>query len=114
MFKTIFLSFFLFIAFQSCQNSVESTIYEKDSLHWLKVKIESLEANPDYVGSKVYRYEWNSNFVYHIMIPISSCAYRELYKSDGSKIQFTNNEMVNDFINNKKNEVLIWERNYYD
>ncbi len=114
MLKTIFLYVFLFIAFQSCQNSVEPQIYEKNSLQWLKVKIESLEANPDYWGSKVYRYEYKSNFVYHIMIPISSCAYCELYRSDGSKIQFTSDGMFHDFLNNKKNEVLIWERNYYD
>ncbi|MBU0472871.1 MAG: hypothetical protein KKF62_01775 [Bacteroidetes bacterium] len=113
MFKTIFLSFFLFIAFLSCQNSVESAIYEKDSLQWLKVKIESLAVHPDYVGSKVYRYEWNSNFVYHIMIPISSCAYCELYNGDGGKIQFTNDEMFSDFLKNKKNEVLIWERKFH-
>lgn len=113
MFKMIFLSFFLFIAFQSCQNSVESVYHEKDTLQWLNLKIESLAVHPDYVGSKVYRYEWNSNFVYHIMIPISSCAYCELYKSDGSKIQFTNDEMFSDFLKNKKNEVLIWEREFH-
>ena len=114
MFRTILLSFFLFIAFLSCQNSVESTIYENNSLQWLNVKIESLTVHPDYVGSKVYRYEWNSNFVYHIMIPISSCAYCELYNSDGSKLIFTNDEKFSDFLKNKKNVVLIWERKHYD
>jgi len=110
MLKIIFLSSFLFIAFLSCQNSVESFNYEKDTPQWLKVKIDSLAVNPDYFGTKVYRYEWNSKFTYYIMIPISSCAYCEVYDKNGIKIQFVNDEMFSDFIKNKKNEVLVWER----
>lgn len=113
MLKIIFLSSFLFLAFLSCQNSVQPFNYEKDTPQWLKEKIDSMSVNPDYFMSQVYRYEWKDKYVYHIMIPISSCAYCELYEEDGSKIQFANDAMFSDFLMNKKNKVLVWERKGY-
>lgn len=112
MLKVIFISSFLFITLLSCQNanSIEPINYEKDTPQWLKVKIDSMSTNPDYFGTKVYRCEWNSKFTYHIMIPISSCAYCEVYEQNGNKIQFTNDETFSDFIKNKNDEILVWEK----
>ena len=111
MLKVIFISSFLFFTILSCQkdNSVEPFNYERDTPVWLKEKIDSMSINHDYFGSKVYRYKWNNNYTFYIMIPISSCAYCDVYDQNGNKIKFTNDTMFNDFVNNKKNEVLVWE-----
>jgi len=111
MLKIIFISSFLVITFMSCQkdNSVEPFNFERDTPVWLKEKIDSMSTNHEYYGTKVYRYEWNEKFTYHIMITISSCAYCELFDQSGTKIQITNDAMFSDFQRNRKNEIIIWE-----
>jgi len=110
MFKVIFISSFLFVTFLSCQkdNATDPFNYERDTPVWLKEKIDSISANNNYFGSKVYRYEWRQKYAYHIMIPISSCAYCELYEQSGNKMKL-NSDMFADFLRNKKNEVLVWQ-----
>ena len=111
MLKLIFISSFLFITFLSCQknNTVEPYNYKNDTPTWLKEKIDSMTTNPKYYwGTKVYRYEWDGKYVYHISIAISSCMYCELYEQDGKKLQL-DNVTFPDFLQNKKNEVLVWE-----
>ncbi len=110
MLKIIFFSMFLFLAFISCNKSdiTQPYNYERDTPEWLKEKIDSISVIQFYHGAKVYRYTWNGNYVYHIMIPISSCAYCELYDYYGNKTEFTNDEF-SDFLNTKTGEILIWE-----
>lgn len=95
----------------SCQkeNSVQPFNYERDTPAWLKVKIDSMATTPYYIGTVVYRYEWHKQFIYHIMIPISSCAYCELYLHDGSKAQLSESSL-SDFLQNRTNEIIIWAK----
>jgi len=104
---------FLFLTFIRCQegNPVEAFNYERDTPLWLKEKIDSMSNNQDYYGTKVFRYEWNKRYTYDILIPISSCAYCDVYDQQGNKIQFLSDRMFQDYINNRKNEVLVWEWN---
>jgi hypothetical protein len=76
---------------------------------WLKAKIDSMTTNQEYYGTEVYRYKWHNEYVYYIMIPISSCAYCDVYSQSGTKIQFENDTQFQDFINNKTDQVLIWK-----
>ena len=110
MLKIIFLSTFLFLAFISCNKGdiTQPYNYGRDTPEWLKEKIDSMSVNQLYYGSKVYRYTWDRKYVYHIMIPISSCMYCEVYDYYGNKIEFTENEF-SDFLNNKTGETFIWE-----
>ena len=104
MFLILFVISFLF----GCQKDT-SPITNVDTPEWLKNYIEDIQDNPNYLGTKIYRYEWKEKFVYHIWIPISSCAYCEIYNQKGEKISFKNDEEFQDFINKKKNEIIIWE-----
>ena len=65
--------------------------------------------NHYYHGSQVYRYVWHESYAYYIFIPVSSCAYCEVYDQNGGKITFTDDNMLQDYLNNRKYEVLIWE-----
>ena len=111
MVRIIYISFFLLISTIGCvkENSVEPFNFDKDTPTWLKNKIDSISTDMQYYGTKVFRYDWNKSYVYHIMIPISSCAYCELYDSRGNKILPMNDKLFQDFLNHKKNEVLVWE-----
>lgn len=101
----------MFLVILSCQkeNTVEPFNYERDTPVWLKEKINNMSTNHDYYGTKIYKYDWNRIYVYHIMIPINSCAYCELYDQNGNKIQIADDTMFTDFQNNRKNEILVWE-----
>ena len=68
-----------------------------------------MSINSFYVGSKVYRHTWHYNYVYYIYVGLSSCAYCEVYYENGSIVKFTNDNMLQDYLNNRKNEKLIWE-----
>jgi hypothetical protein len=108
--KIILLFFFLLLTFISCSNK-QVFNYENDTPVWLKTKIDSVTTtNPKYYfGTKVYRYEWNEQYIYHFSIPASSCVYCEVYEQNGKKIQFTNKEVISDFEQNKRNKVLVWD-----
>lgn len=108
--KSIYLFLIMFFCLISCSSN-EIFNYEKDTPEWLKTKIDSISTSNQkyYFGTKVYRYEWNEEYVYHIKIPISSCMYCELFDDNGSKVQFTDNERSADFAINKKNETLVWQ-----
>ena len=105
--------FFLFVIvlLVNCQNqnSVESFNYERDTPAWLKVQIDSMSTNQYYHGSQVYRYIWHNDFIYDIFIPVSSCVYCEVFNKDGAKITFTGDNMLQDYLNNRKDEILLWE-----
>jgi hypothetical protein len=109
--RVIFISSLLFLPFIGCSrdNTVEPFDYDRDTPVWLKAKIDSISENPAYFGARVFRYEWRQEVLYHIEVPISSCAYCELYDENGTKKQFTDDEDFQDFLANKENEILIWE-----
>ena len=95
----------------SCQKDTSPVIGTPE---WLKEYIEKIQGNPEYYGTKIYRYEWKEKIVYHVMIPISSCAYCEVYDQSGTKIEFKDDTTFQDFLSNKKNEVIVWEAKDYN
>jgi hypothetical protein len=108
MHKTILI--FLFLALLTiCCNESNSVSYDNDTPAWLRQKIDDMSVNINYYGARIYRYEWTGKYIYHIMIPISSCAYCEVYDQFGNKVIFKDDYMFQDFITNKKNEIIIWE-----
>jgi hypothetical protein len=108
----IIFSFLLFILY-NCQinNDISDPYdYEKDTPTWLKSKIDTISNSTNfYFGTKVYRYTYERSYIYYIMVPLSSCVYCELYNQNGDKIHFRNDDEFEDFINKRRNEVLIWE-----
>ena len=106
--RIVFISQLLILIVYGCHK--ETSVEPSNNIPvWLKVKIDSMSTIQDYYGTKVYRYKWHIEYVYYIMIPISSCAYCEVYNYNGTKIQFENDTQFQDFLNNKNDQVLIWE-----
>ncbi len=110
MLKKIFIALFIVLSIIGCRNENvnEPFNYERDTPVLLKEKIDSISSNREYYGTNVYRYEWKQNYIYHIMIPISSCAYCELYDSRGKKIKLNENEFSS-FLQTKSNKIIVWE-----
>jgi hypothetical protein len=63
---------------------------------------------PEYAGTIIYRYDWRNAQYYHVMIPISSCAFCEMYDEFGNLFEFADNEELADFLANRKNEFIVW------
>jgi hypothetical protein len=106
--RMIFISSLLFLLVAGCYKDTRIEA-SNDIPEWLKVKTDSMSADRDYFGTKVYRYKWNNEYVYHIEIPISSCLYCELYDQRGTKIQLADNTQLQTFLNNRTDQVLVWE-----
>jgi len=111
MSKVYIIISILFFFFYCSENNTSGFDYERDTPGWLKVKIDSMSSDPAYVLTKVYRYNYNSSFIYHIWIGLSSCLYCELYNQKGKKVTFNSDEELQDFLNKKKNEIIIWKSN---
>lgn len=108
MLKSVFTV--LLFTFIACQDKgVEPFLYESDTPSWLKDKIDYMSTNKDYGGTVVYRYEWKKNYVFHITIPISSCAMCDIYDNSGNKINFSENGKLQDYLDNRTSPVLVWE-----
>ena len=110
LFVTTVLCFFILVSCQK-ESGQEPFNYANDTPSWLKdrIAIMSNDTTRLYAQTKVYRYNWHSAFVYYISIPLSSCMYCDVYDQEGNRIQFTGDAMLQDFLNTRSNEVLIWQ-----
>lgn len=112
MLKIVFLSSLFFLTTFSCRNYiVESYDYDRDTPSWLKSKIDSIynSGRNFYFGTEVNRYKWKNNLLFEFHIPLSSCSLCELYYYDGTKTYFSDDKVVQDYINNKSDKVLVWK-----
>ncbi len=75
---------------------------------WMQNMTDTLETNDYYWGSKIHRHEWKTNYYYHLEIPLSSCAYCNVYEENGKSVDWEI-ENVEDYWENKKNEKIMWE-----
>jgi hypothetical protein len=115
MFKRITIASALFLTFilLGCSTAGGSKIsnLEKDTPVWLEEKINTISnfTGHYYDWTRVYRYEWNNSFIYLFSVPASSCMYCELYDQDGNKVTAFNDSLLQDILQTRKGEVLIWE-----
>ncbi len=104
--NSILISLLLF----GCKNTVGPFSCDSDAPDWLITKLESETQSYDYFGTKVYRYEWKGESVYHIEVSISSCAFCELYDENGDPMVFADEEEFHDFheVTEDGDEVCVW------
>jgi len=74
---------------------------------WVQKMTDTLETNDFYWGSKIYRHEWKSDYYYHLNIPVSSCAYCNIYNKNGESVDWQKEDME-DYLENRKNEQIVW------
>jgi hypothetical protein len=104
--KTALILFF-FALLISCKKKDEFP----ETPDWLKDRISQMDTAYNYAGASVYLYKWNEEYYYHILNPISSCMFCEVYNYDGVKIVWTD-QTFNDFINNGEKLETIWHRDF--
>jgi hypothetical protein len=81
-----------------------------DRPEWLQTKIDSIATIKYYALTKVYSYKWKEKLIYYFSIPFSSCVYCELYNEVGNRFILSGDSVAQDFMQNKKDKTLIWER----
>ncbi len=94
---------FLFIFLVSCEKeeTPNSEIPE-----WLEPRIEELENSKLCWGCSITRYTYHNEFYYNIYCGYMSCFFCELYDDNGELV--CEDFDFEDFIANKKDEVIIW------
>ncbi len=106
---TMILLVLLFAGISKCQGGDSTSVsgYKNEIPIWLKEKIKVMSLDEKhYAGAKVFAYEIDSDFVFWINNPWSSCMYCELYNPDGTRLS---DESIGEFMKEKKESVLIWE-----
>jgi hypothetical protein len=98
---TLYILFILLV----CDCKKETT--NDRPLKWLDEKIQKMENDIYYAGSTLYRYQWDEDFYYEITIPLSSCAYCDVYDENGDKVDWGNADL-NDYLENRTDQLLIW------
>ena len=104
MSKIIYFFLLLSSTFICCQNEISN-----ERPVWLKNRISSLLDNQNNFGASITRYKWNNMYIYHVSIPVSSCAFCELYDQNGRRIKFSSDSLKYDFMNNKADGVNVWQ-----
>lgn len=97
------------MATANCQEKDTSDVfnYDKDVPGWVKEKIIQMSLNEKQYGmAKVYRYEINDRYIFHIYNPLNSCIYCELYDEYGKRL---NPDEAKYFNEHKGEPLLIWE-----
>lgn len=112
MLKTLLTSVLLILVITNCHKEITSDNYNypKDTPEWLQTKIDSIATIKYYALIKVYTYKWKEKLIYHFSIPFSSCVYCELYDEVGIRFILSGDSVAQDFMQNKKDKTLIWER----
>jgi hypothetical protein len=77
---------------------------------WLNTMISRLE-NSSLPGITINAYKWNKVYYYHVLNPISSCMFCEVYDYSGDLIRWSNEEIA-DFVKNGKLIKAVWEKGF--
>ncbi len=97
--------------FISTIQKVKVDIVEKNSLpNWLRNKVEELESNIDLSTTeiKVFQGKWKSQKMYFILNNLSSCVFCEVYNNEGIKINWTERNDFNAFLNHSDSWKCIY------
>lgn len=95
----------LFLILFSCQKEEIPTENIPD---WLLPQIEKLEKSGECYGCTVTQITYNSKLYFHLYCGYWSCMYCKLYDSNGKLVEWEAEEF-NNFLENKKNETVIWK-----
>ncbi len=74
---------------------------------WLSNLIADRQNDPHYWGTIVYRNIWHNRYYYYFFVPISSCAFCEVYEYSGNKVDWHKNDIM-DYSNNRKDETIVY------
>jgi hypothetical protein len=77
---------------------------------WLNTMISQLENSP-LLGITINAYRWDGAYYYHVLNPVSSCMFCEVYNYSGDLIKWTDNEFK-DFVNKGKFIKAVWEKGF--
>ncbi|MFB0517050.1 MAG: hypothetical protein ACETWG_10685 [Candidatus Neomarinimicrobiota bacterium] len=100
--------------FPSCEEPEENSCYDEYNIcgemnpDWFMELIEEAESELYYMGSVIYQHEYRGSYLFHFEIPVSSCAYCRIYDCDGHLKEWTSQEQFEDYLNNRKDEKVVW------
>ena len=103
--KNLYLILFLLIFIASCEKEDTPNIEIPD---WLQPRIEEIENSEHCFDCSLTRITYQKEYYYNIYCLYSSCAYCELYSDNGKLVREIEGFNFEDFLTNKKDEVVLW------
>lgn len=82
-----------------------------DNPQWLEELIIEIQNDEFYVGSKIYRHQYENEFYYHLEIPLSSCAFCNLYEFNGDQVIWSHEELE-DYLKSREKEKIVWRNKW--
>jgi len=104
----IILSVVLLIA--GCEEPEDEYIVcGKKNPAWLLDLIEEANSKPlYYAASSICEYEYQDSYLIEFDNPLSSCLLCRVYDCDGNLIEWSSQEEITDFMNNREYRRSIW------
>lgn len=107
------LLIFGLFAYNGCEKDQQMNEEEYDicgviNPDWFMDLIEEIENDLYYAGSIIYSHEYNSDYLFHLEIPVSSCAYCRIYDCVGNLVELSSEAEFQDYLQNRSNETIIW------
>lgn len=93
------------LVFVSCENREPDPVIVPD---WLELRLIELENSGDCYGCTVQRWTYKEEFFYHLYCSYWSCSDCEIYRYDGSLVDWELIDHV-DFDANKARPEIIWQ-----
>lgn len=104
IFKTCVLCALLL---SSCDR--DEHVVDPENRDWLRALIEEVESDSYFAGAILYRHEWKGQDYYHMAIPAASCVFCSVYDQEGHLIDWSVRDDFEEYVANRKNEVVIWD-----
>jgi hypothetical protein len=89
----------------SCQKEENP---KPDVPDWFLPQIEQLESSGQFYGCSITQIMYDNKIYYHLYCGYWSCMYCKLYDNKGKLVEWQQEEF-NNFLENKKNETVIWK-----
>ncbi|WP_320110753.1 hypothetical protein [Draconibacterium orientale] len=104
--RKLFYIMLFFLALLSCEDREPEPIVVPN---WLKPRLVELENSGECYGCRVQRWTYNGEYFYHLYCDYWSCSNCEVYKSNGTLVEWGVTADPVDFEANKYRPTIVWE-----
>jgi hypothetical protein len=104
--KNLLIVFFIVISAVSCENREQAP---KIVPSWLQPRLEELENSGNCYGCSVQRSTYENEYYYHLYCSYWSCSHCEVYRQDGTIVEWSEEFPLSSWLEKRQQVILIWK-----
>lgn len=105
LFKPLFFIFLVVLLF-ACE---DRTPAEHLIPEWIKPRLIELENSGDCFGCTLQQSTYNGEFYYHLYCSYWSCSHCEVYRYNGSLVEWSEEFPLSDWLENRTQLDILWQ-----